>query len=198
MALNVYFDANTLDKYHGLSNILCIIIFGLLIGSQPCLWSFSSIKSILHIFRECYLWNADMEQLLVEAQHRWLRPAEICEILRNYKKFRIAPQPANMPPSIIPLLHCFFLSFNSTYALNSFSCNQLSWCWMFRPKDNFVIFFQYRGKIGSRLCNGLPKNFWRKNMRGRKNYERGNNCFSSGAPNFKSFYFYFFVSLPLL
>ncbi|KAB1210245.1 Calmodulin-binding transcription activator 3 [Morella rubra] len=40
-----------------------------------------------------------MEQLLVEAQHRWLRPAEICEILRNYKKFRIAPQPANMPPS---------------------------------------------------------------------------------------------------
>ncbi|KAG5529472.1 hypothetical protein RHGRI_030006 [Rhododendron griersonianum] len=41
----------------------------------------------------------DIEQILMEAQHRWLRPAEICEILRNYNKFRIAPEPANMPPS---------------------------------------------------------------------------------------------------
>ncbi|KAK9271617.1 hypothetical protein L1049_001980 [Liquidambar formosana] len=41
----------------------------------------------------------DIEQILLEAQNRWLRPAEICEILRNYKKFRIAPEPANMPPS---------------------------------------------------------------------------------------------------
>ncbi|CAA6658826.1 unnamed protein product [Spirodela intermedia] len=32
-----------------------------------------------------------IEQILVEAQHRWLRPAEICEILRNYRNFRIAP-----------------------------------------------------------------------------------------------------------
>ncbi|KAF5480859.1 hypothetical protein F2P56_001569 [Juglans regia] len=41
----------------------------------------------------------DIEQLLLEAQHRWLRPAEICEILRNYQKFCIAPEPANMPSS---------------------------------------------------------------------------------------------------
>ncbi|XP_042383811.1 calmodulin-binding transcription activator 2-like isoform X1 [Zingiber officinale] len=41
----------------------------------------------------------DIEQLLVEAQHRWLRPAEICELLQNYKKFRIAPEPPNKPPS---------------------------------------------------------------------------------------------------
>ncbi|PON86147.1 Notch [Trema orientale] len=41
----------------------------------------------------------DIEQILIEAQHRWLRPAEICEILRNYKKFRVAPEPANMPPN---------------------------------------------------------------------------------------------------
>ncbi|GMP32689.1 hypothetical protein CsSME_00006335 [Camellia sinensis var. sinensis] len=41
----------------------------------------------------------DIEQILLEAQHRWLRPAEICEILQNYKKFRIAPEPAHMPPS---------------------------------------------------------------------------------------------------
>ncbi|XP_077249923.1 calmodulin-binding transcription activator 3-like [Tasmannia lanceolata] len=41
----------------------------------------------------------DMEQILLEAQARWLRPAEICEILRNYQKFRIAPEPPNRPPS---------------------------------------------------------------------------------------------------
>ncbi|XAR73390.1 hypothetical protein NMG60_11007343 [Bertholletia excelsa] len=41
----------------------------------------------------------DIEQILLEAQHRWLRPAEICEILRNYKRFRIAPEPPHMPPS---------------------------------------------------------------------------------------------------
>ncbi|XVF17258.1 hypothetical protein REPUB_Repub10bG0104400 [Reevesia pubescens] len=41
----------------------------------------------------------DIEQILMEAQHRWLRPAEICEILKNYKKFSIAPAPAHLPPS---------------------------------------------------------------------------------------------------
>ncbi|KAM0910280.1 hypothetical protein ACQ4PT_014267 [Festuca glaucescens] len=41
----------------------------------------------------------DMEQILKEAQQRWLRPAEICEILKNYKNFRIAPEPPNMPAS---------------------------------------------------------------------------------------------------
>ncbi|KAL6554853.1 hypothetical protein OROGR_006111 [Orobanche gracilis] len=42
---------------------------------------------------------SDIEQILLEAQHRWLRPAEICEILLNYKRFRIAPEPPNRPPS---------------------------------------------------------------------------------------------------
>ncbi|CAN6311345.1 unnamed protein product [Urochloa humidicola] len=41
----------------------------------------------------------DIEQILKEAQHRWLRPAEICEILKNYRNFRIAPEPPNRPPS---------------------------------------------------------------------------------------------------
>ncbi|XP_043719498.1 calmodulin-binding transcription activator 1-like isoform X2 [Telopea speciosissima] len=41
----------------------------------------------------------DIEQILLEAQNRWLRPAEICEILRNYRNFRIAPEPPNKPPS---------------------------------------------------------------------------------------------------
>ncbi|KAB2635436.1 calmodulin-binding transcription activator 2-like [Pyrus ussuriensis x Pyrus communis] len=41
----------------------------------------------------------DFEQLLVEAQHRWLRPAEICEILSNFGKFQISSEPPNKPPS---------------------------------------------------------------------------------------------------
>ncbi|XP_042385291.1 calmodulin-binding transcription activator 3-like isoform X1 [Zingiber officinale] len=41
----------------------------------------------------------DIQQILIEAQHRWLRPAEICEILQNYKKFNIAPESPNKPPS---------------------------------------------------------------------------------------------------
>ncbi|XP_038888496.1 calmodulin-binding transcription activator 2-like isoform X2 [Benincasa hispida] len=41
----------------------------------------------------------DIEQLLIEAKHRWLRPAEICEILRNYPKFQIASEPPDRPSS---------------------------------------------------------------------------------------------------
>ncbi|KAJ4950273.1 hypothetical protein NE237_027105 [Protea cynaroides] len=41
----------------------------------------------------------DIQQILLEAQNRWLRPAEICEILRNYRDFRIAPEPPNKPSS---------------------------------------------------------------------------------------------------
>lgn len=41
----------------------------------------------------------DIQQLLSEAQHRWLRPAEICEILRNYQKFQISSEPPSRPPS---------------------------------------------------------------------------------------------------
>lgn len=44
--------------------------------------------------------SIDIEQILLEAKHRWLRPAEICEILKNHHKFSIASEPANMPPSV--------------------------------------------------------------------------------------------------
>lgn len=62
----------------------------------------------LWIYLEFY---ADIEQILLEAQHRWLRPAEICEILLNYKNFRIAPEPPNRPPSMTFYLH--LLSYNN-------------------------------------------------------------------------------------
>ncbi|CAL5214419.1 unnamed protein product [Lathyrus oleraceus] len=41
----------------------------------------------------------DIQQILSEAQYRWLRPAEICQILTNYNHFQITSEPANMPPS---------------------------------------------------------------------------------------------------
>ncbi|KAI4296364.1 hypothetical protein L6164_036328 [Bauhinia variegata] len=41
----------------------------------------------------------DLQQLQYEAQHRWLRPAEICEILCNYRMFHITSEPPNRPPS---------------------------------------------------------------------------------------------------
>ncbi|GAB4838456.1 hypothetical protein Ancab_027990 [Ancistrocladus abbreviatus] len=41
----------------------------------------------------------DIQQLQREAQLRWLRPAEICEILRNYQLFHISSEPPNKPPS---------------------------------------------------------------------------------------------------
>ncbi|KAK6121215.1 hypothetical protein DH2020_045041 [Rehmannia glutinosa] len=39
----------------------------------------------------------DIKQILSEAKHRWLRPAEVCEILRNYEKFHISPEAPNKP-----------------------------------------------------------------------------------------------------
>ncbi|XP_020226050.1 calmodulin-binding transcription activator 1 isoform X1 [Cajanus cajan] len=41
----------------------------------------------------------ELEEILQEAEHRWLRPAEICEILRNYKKFNLTPDPPVRPPA---------------------------------------------------------------------------------------------------
>ncbi|XP_059313744.1 calmodulin-binding transcription activator 2 isoform X2 [Lycium ferocissimum] len=41
----------------------------------------------------------DITQILSEVQHRWLRPAEICEILRNYRKFHITPEAPYRPVS---------------------------------------------------------------------------------------------------
>ncbi|KAF3954822.1 hypothetical protein CMV_019884 [Castanea mollissima] len=41
----------------------------------------------------------DANQIVTEAQKRWLRPAEICGILQYYENFHIAAKPANKPPS---------------------------------------------------------------------------------------------------
>lgn len=47
-----------------------------------------------------YINCADIKQILLEAKHRWLRPAEICEILRNYEKFHISTEAPNKPVSM--------------------------------------------------------------------------------------------------
>ncbi|XP_020108289.1 calmodulin-binding transcription activator 1-like isoform X3 [Ananas comosus] len=39
----------------------------------------------------------DIPQILQEAKTRWLRPSEICEILRNYKRFKLNADPPYKP-----------------------------------------------------------------------------------------------------
>ncbi|OMO83481.1 IQ motif, EF-hand binding site [Corchorus capsularis] len=47
----------------------------------------------------------DLNQIILkEAQHRWLRPAEVCEILINHAKFRVLDKPQFMPPAQSMLL----------------------------------------------------------------------------------------------
>ncbi|CAJ2677063.1 unnamed protein product [Trifolium pratense] len=41
----------------------------------------------------------DIQQILSEAQYRWLRPPEICQILTNHNNFQIASEPSYMPTS---------------------------------------------------------------------------------------------------
>ncbi|EPS74412.1 calmodulin-binding protein, partial [Genlisea aurea] len=40
-----------------------------------------------------------IHRILLEAQNRWLRPAEISRILENFQNFQIAREPPNRPPS---------------------------------------------------------------------------------------------------
>jgi len=65
----------------------------------------------------CCEWT-DINQIILEAQQRWLRPAEICEILRNYQNFRIAPEPPNKPLSKI--LCCV------VFKMLNFACDLMS------------------------------------------------------------------------
>ncbi|KAK8656459.1 hypothetical protein V6N13_098409 [Hibiscus sabdariffa] len=57
------------------------------------------VSSWLKLAWGCLAPRLDIEQILLEAQHRWLRPAEICEILQNYQKFQITSEPPTRPPS---------------------------------------------------------------------------------------------------
>ncbi|XP_035539286.1 calmodulin-binding transcription activator 3-like isoform X2 [Juglans regia] len=41
----------------------------------------------------------DLDRILIEAQYRWLRPSEICEILRNHHRFQLKPDPPVQPPA---------------------------------------------------------------------------------------------------
>lgn len=38
-----------------------------------------------------------ISQILQEAQHRWLRPIEVCEILKNFRKFKLEQEPPLKP-----------------------------------------------------------------------------------------------------
>ena len=40
---------------------------------------------------------SDISQILEEAKKRWLRPGEVCEIIRNYQRFHLRPDPPYKP-----------------------------------------------------------------------------------------------------
>jgi hypothetical protein len=69
--------------------------------------------------------TADFSQLEVEAQNRWLRPAEICEILSNYKLFSISPEPPHRPASMAPLILCELLNSLADCAIHGSRRNSL-------------------------------------------------------------------------
>ncbi|KAF5752102.1 calmodulin-binding transcription activator 3-like isoform X1 [Tripterygium wilfordii] len=41
--------------------------------------------------------HLDLDQILQEAQYRWLRPVEICKILQNYQRFQLTHDPPDRP-----------------------------------------------------------------------------------------------------
>ncbi|OIW20489.1 hypothetical protein TanjilG_13555 [Lupinus angustifolius] len=43
--------------------------------------------------------HLELDEILREAERRWFRPAEICEILRNYQKFKLSSNPPIRPPA---------------------------------------------------------------------------------------------------
>jgi hypothetical protein len=43
--------------------------------------------------------GAYIQQLIHEAKRRWLKPAEICEILNNHDKLQISETPPDKPGS---------------------------------------------------------------------------------------------------
>ncbi|CAA2998781.1 calmodulin-binding transcription activator 3-like isoform X2 [Olea europaea subsp. europaea] len=65
----------------------------------------TEVPNGLHTVRETemedptFVTKEDIGQIHLKAQHQWLCPAEICEILRNYKKTILSPEPSNRPPS---------------------------------------------------------------------------------------------------
>nr|POE57818.1 calmodulin-binding transcription activator 2 [Quercus suber] len=70
-------------------NALAFVFDGINFGASDFAYSAYSMPNCIF----------DIKHILTEAQNRWLRPAEICEILRNYQKFQIASQPPNRPIS---------------------------------------------------------------------------------------------------
>lgn len=64
-------------------------------------------EKVLRIF--LYVNLTDLVQILQEAQQRWLRPSEICEILRNYQKFQLTPDPPVQPAGLLLALFSEFI-----------------------------------------------------------------------------------------
>lgn len=94
----------------------------------------------------CCGWT-DINQIILEAQQRWLRPAEICEILRNYQNFCIAPEPPNKPPSKI--LCCV------VYWMLNFACDLMN-----LSLYHLILYYLYLLNIISHDAVSFGQNCW--------------------------------------
>jgi hypothetical protein len=95
-------------------------------------------------------WNLiDIEEILREAQHRWLRPAEICEILRNYRKFELTPNPPVRPPGIAYI----FRSFKGISLIIAIAMVQN--IGMFHSLEFTFSFYVYNGETEKVMIDGV-------------------------------------------
>ncbi|KAG2409948.1 Calmodulin-binding transcription activator [Vigna angularis] len=84
---------------HVLAGFSLLFAFNLLRATSSSVLEEPAV-SVVEMFKQS-LCIQDLQQLQLEAQNRWLRPAEICEILCNYRMFQITSEPPTRPPSMV-------------------------------------------------------------------------------------------------
>ncbi|GFZ11560.1 S-adenosyl-L-methionine-dependent methyltransferases superfamily protein [Actinidia rufa] len=82
------------------------------IKANSCLYEYQDIEieSLANVI-------IGLEQILQEAQLRWLRPVEICEVLRNHQKFHLTSEPPDRPPGVKRAKRIEYYSSQACFAL---------------------------------------------------------------------------------
>lgn len=84
---------------------------------------------------------SDLHRILTEARQRWLRPGEICKILRNHHEFVLNSGPPVMPPGY----HWHPSQFNFCHALGWVQLLHLHLISWLCTNYYFFISFRYHG-----------------------------------------------------